>query len=272
MQSESLRDAALEVLRKNDLGNWTRPAPRLYPHQWSWDSAFIAIGLAEVDPDRALRELETLFSAQWSDGRVPHIVFNPRAADYFPGPDRWASSKTSPAAPRDVATSGLIQPPVHGLAVQRILEVAQSRGLTDIQTRVAELLPKLVSWHRYLANSRDPNGTGLLLIYHPWESGTDNSPRWDSTMARIEVGDLPAYQRHDLKHVDDPSERPTHSEYDRYLWLVELLKQAHYDDAAIQDSTYPFRVRDVLMSAIFAAASAGLRLIRSGSMPACLAL
>ena len=66
---------ALEVLRKNDLGRSTKPAPQLYPHQWSWDSAFIAIGLAHTNPDRALLELETLFDAQWKDGRVPHIVF-----------------------------------------------------------------------------------------------------------------------------------------------------------------------------------------------------
>ena len=85
MLTDSLESAALEVLRHNDLGDWTKPAPRLYPHQWSWDSAFIAIGLARIDVERALRELETLFAAQWADGRVPHIVFNPASGGYFPG-------------------------------------------------------------------------------------------------------------------------------------------------------------------------------------------
>src|SRR5262249_17759237 len=121
---QGLRDDALAVLHANDIGDWTKPAPRLYPHQWSWDSAFIAIGLAHVHVDRALRELETLFSAQWSDGRVPHIVFNPAARDYFPGPDRWASARSNTAAPHAPATSGLIQPPVHALALQRILNAA----------------------------------------------------------------------------------------------------------------------------------------------------
>ena len=124
MEAETLRTAALAVLRKNDLGDWTKPAPRLYPHQWSWDSAFIAIGLAHVDLDRALRELETLFAAQWADGRVPHIVFNPEAADYFPGPELWASASTSQQAPRRPATSGLIQPPVHALALRHIQRLA----------------------------------------------------------------------------------------------------------------------------------------------------
>ena len=68
---------------------------------------------------------------------------------------------------------------------------------------------------------------------------------------------MPPYTRHDLKHVADPSERPTAAEYDRYLWLVELLKKAHYDDARIH-AEYPFVVKDMLMSAIFATASAAL--------------
>jgi glucosylglycerate hydrolase len=253
----ALRDAALAVLRQNDLGGWTKPAPRLYPHQWSWDSAFIAIGLAAIDPERALRELESLFSAQWADGRVPHIVFNPEAADYFPGPEWWASAASSPLAPRDRATSGLIQPPVHALALWRILEVLAARRLSTFDLRVKALYARVLAWHRYLATARDPHGTGLLVIYHPWESGTDNSPRWDASLARLEVGALPTYQRHDLKHVEDASERPTSFEYDRYLWLVELLKQAGYDDRTIQQG-HPFQLQDVLMSGIFAAANHAL--------------
>jgi hypothetical protein len=111
-----------------------------------------------------------------------------------------------------------------------------------------------VAWHRYLATARDATGSGLITIYHPWESGTDNSPRWDAALARIKVGALPAYKRHDLKHVQNAAERPTNAEYDRYLWLVELLKAAGYDDTIVQ-RTYPFQVQDVLVSAIFAAAS-----------------
>jgi glucosylglycerate hydrolase len=252
MLHDRLRDAALLVLRNNDLGDWTKPAPRLYPHQWSWDSAFIVIGLAHVDVDRALRELESLFRAQWSDGRVPHIVFNPQAADYFPGPDRW-QSELSPQAPQGIRTSGLIQPPAHAIALQRLHAAARQLQSTAFLNRVAALYEKVLEWHRYLARARDPDGLGLLLIYHPWESGTDNSPRWDAALARIEVGELEPYTRHDVTHVADASERPTQAEYDRYLWLVELLKSVGYADAKIQQD-YPFLLRDVLMSAIFSAA------------------
>src|SRR5215213_3448596 len=70
---------ARHVLRRNDMGDWTRAAPNLYPHQWSWDSAFIAIGLAHFNTRRAARELLALFEHQWRTGKVPHIVFNPEA-------------------------------------------------------------------------------------------------------------------------------------------------------------------------------------------------
>ena len=75
--ADQMAEATIEVLRRNDLGGWTKAAPRLYPHQWSWDSAFIAIGLAHVDTARAAQELRSLFAAQWATGLVPHIVFNP---------------------------------------------------------------------------------------------------------------------------------------------------------------------------------------------------
>ncbi len=52
---------ARHVLRQNDLGDWTRADPNLYPHHWSWDSAFIAIGLAHLSGRRAAKELLALF-------------------------------------------------------------------------------------------------------------------------------------------------------------------------------------------------------------------
>ncbi len=60
--------------------------------------------------------------------------------------------------------------------------------------------------------------------------------------------------------MDDPTERPTAAEYDRYLWLLESLKRARYDEEAIYEA-HPFLVKDVLFSAILAAANEALRAI-----------
>ncbi|MBA2446505.1 MAG: glycogen debranching protein, partial [Chloroflexi bacterium] len=126
-----------------------------------------------------------------------------------------------------------------------------------LRERLLALYPRLLAWHRYLATARDPDGLGLLTIYHPWESGTDNSPRWDVPLSNVVVGLVPPYTRRDLGHVTDPWQRPTHAEYDRYLWLLESLKAARYEDAAVHRD-HPFLVKDILASAIFVLANHAL--------------
>ncbi|HEX6711599.1 MAG TPA: glycoside hydrolase [Rubrobacter sp.] len=262
MRPEDIIARAAEVLRENDMGGWTRASPTLYPHQWSWDSAFIAIGLAHIDTGRAAAEILSLLEHQWRNGKIPHIVFNPDAPpeSYFPGPEHWASAADSPDAPPDPdRTSGLCQPPVHAIAALRILHVAEARGEGVAEGRefLREVYPKLLAWHSYLATRRDPEESGLVTIYHPWESGTDNSPRWIPALERVEVGEMPDYERPDLDHIPDPSERPTGYEYDRFIWLVDVIKRARGDDAVLH-RTSPFLAKDVLASAILVRANEAL--------------
>ena len=78
--AQIVRDAKV-LLDGNWTGSSTIPSRSLYPHQWSWDSAFISIGRSWYDEDRARQELMSLFDAQWANGKVPHIVFNPAVPD-----------------------------------------------------------------------------------------------------------------------------------------------------------------------------------------------
>src|SRR5215469_594736 len=254
----TLAARAAYILRDNSTGLITKAAPTLYPHQWSWDAAFTAIGLASVDLPRARLELDSLFARQWRNGMVPHIVFVPVANGYWPGPGQWQSAGYSEEAPARPATSGICDPPVHAIAVDRILAVAASAGgREDELTRgwAAHLYPKLLAWHRFLARDRVDKATGLITLFHGWESGTDNSPRWDVPYAGVVVGaDLPAYIRRDTAHVTSAAQRPTDGEYDRYLWLVEEAKQAGFDAGLLREYG-SFQVGDVLFTAIFAAAS-----------------
>jgi glucosylglycerate hydrolase len=252
-----LRDGAAAVLHGNDAGTYTRASPHLYPHQWSWDSAFIAIGWAHLDVGRAMAELESLFSAQWLTGMVPHIVFRAGADHpYFPGPEWWDCGISPAAAGLSVQTTGICQPPVHALAVQRIWQLTPEAQRPQIRERIRALYPRLVRWHRYLATQRDPEASGLVTTFHPWE-GTDNSPRWDRSLERIEVAKPGPYTRLDQSQVGDPSQRPTDWDYDRFLWLVELLRKYRYDDAEIY-RVYPFLIKDVFFSAVLVAANAAL--------------
>src|ERR1700730_5405530 len=256
--SLSIAARAAYTLRDNSNGLITKAAPTLYPHQWSWDAAFNAIGLATTDLPRARLELDSLFAGQWRNGLLPHIVFDPAADGYWPGPAQWECAVLSEEAPSAPATSGIIDPPVHAIAVDRILTIAERAGGDEYSRTMewaAAIYPKLLAWHRFLARDRGDKETGLMTLFHGWESGTDNSPRWDAPYAGVEVGHgLPLYRRKDTEHVSDAAQRPTDREYDRYLWLVEEAKRASYD-AGLLRQTGSFQVGDVLFTAIFACAS-----------------
>ncbi len=220
--TRSLDDQALEILRANDRGGYTVPTARLYPYQWNWDSAFAALGFSFVDRDRAWAEIETLFDAQWPDGMVPHIIFRRNDPDYFPGPDIWQTNVDPP-------TSGHSQPPVASSIVYEMVE----RGDASDLARAHALLPKLIAYHRWFHTARDHQGTGVLGIVHPWESGRDNCPDWDLGMDRIEIADdLGPYQRRDIGHVD-PAERPQPAQYDRYLTIIKFGRECGWNHAEL---------------------------------------
>lgn len=248
--TDSLIEEAKEVLDKNWTGSFTKPAPQLYPHQWSWDSAFIAIGLAHYDLERAKKELRRLFSGQWSNGMIPHIVFSePREENpYFPGPDFWQTQNVE-EAPDHLATSGICQPPVHATAVRRIIE--NNPDKTAAQEFAAELFPKLKAWHDFLYRERDPHDEGLMYIRHPWSSGQDNSPNWDEALERMQLSDedIPEYRRTDDQFIE-AAERPTNANYDRYVYLVDFFRKRGYNEKAIRQDGCPFMIQDVLSNSL----------------------
>jgi len=72
-----------------------------------------------------------------------------------------------------------------------------------------DLLPKVIAHHRWWYRCRDPQGTGLVVNIHPWETGMDNSPAWDDPQSAVLPTQRP-YVRKDLNHVD-ASMRPRKS-------------------------------------------------------------
>ena len=51
----SRTEQARAILAANDRGGYTVPTDRLYPFQWNWDSAFVAMGWATFDADHCER-------------------------------------------------------------------------------------------------------------------------------------------------------------------------------------------------------------------------
>lgn len=155
----SVREAARRVLEAHWVPEgYTVPNPETYPWQWLWDSCFHAVCWAELDDERSLTELRTALSVQAEDGFVPHMnyVRNPGVAA-----DLWG---------RDEASS-ITQPPMYGHAVAELVR----RGVEVDEETVARAEHGL----RFLLFDRHRLPSGLVALCHPWESGADDSPRWD---------------------------------------------------------------------------------------------
>lgn len=251
-----LAGAAGTLLRRCDTGRVIAPAPDAPAHQSGWDGLFCAMGLAAIDVRRACAEIDELLRGQWRTGMLPHLVYDAEPAGYFPDADRWDCPEITGAAPGNPRTSGVSSPPLHALAVERIVDAGVRAGGDDavhVAAWASRIFPALLAWHRYLVDRRDPELTGLLRIYSAEESGMPDSPRWDEAYSHIVVGlDLPPYpgmeQRRGAILRRDERERQ------RSIWLMEELKRLHYDE-----ERYPFgmsfQMADVLSSAIFAAAN-----------------
>lgn len=244
---EKLLAPAHKILNLNWKDGFTIPTSKLYPFQWNWDSGFISLGHYYQNPVYAMQELESLFSGQWENGLLPHIIFHSETEDtYFPNFDFW-ESQVNPGAPEFPKSSGITQPAVHGFILENLLNKGGGEDLRDFATYI---FPKILHYHRFLYTYRDPFKEGLMFIYHPWESGRDNSPLWDESLERIDLSQLemPTYQRQDI-HIADPSERPTSEQYDRYVFLLLLGKKYLYEGQEIAKES-PVAIQDDLMNAI----------------------
>lgn len=171
--SSDLLDQAKEVLEQNDRGNYTMPAPELYPHQWLWDSCFVAIGLRHIDIDRAKMELLSLVRGQWHNGMLPNIIFS-NEHKYHTDREIWRSW-LNPNAPDDVNTSGITQPP---MLAEAVVQVGQKLPLSERRQWYRMMWQPLLDYHQWIYVERDPHHEGLALLIHPWEAGLDSTPPW----------------------------------------------------------------------------------------------
>ena len=249
MTTTSLLDQAISVLRLNDTGVFTKPGPHQYPHQWNWDSALIALGLSHFDLPRAQAEIRSLLSGQWHDGMVPSVVYHSVPSDYFPNSQFW-QIENSPSAPA-VPTTGITQPPLLATVVRMI------HSRQPMPHFVREVYPALLRWHHWLHTDRDADGSRLACIIHPWESGTDDSPRWLHLFEAIRPEALPEFQRGDTRYVA-ATERPNRKEYERFIYLIDVFRKRNYAPNELLAHS-PFLAQDILFNAILYRADEDLR-------------
>ena len=241
---KAVTDQAQRVLATNDRGNWTVPTAGLYPHQWLWDSCFIAIGLAHSKPARAAQELESLLRGQWKDRFLPHIIYGP--SEDLATAALWRG--VDPAVgPPGIYTSAITQPPMVAVATER---VALSLTLADRQAFLTKLVPAIIRYHLWLYRYRRPaNGSGLVGLVHPWESGMDDSPPWIEAIHQHPSFSVPEFLRSDLKYARS-DERPTG--YEDAQLLGAALALDHFRDPVKALDHLPVMVGDIVFNSILA--------------------
>lgn len=182
---QKLLDDCTEVLKRNNVGGWTKPTTELYPHQWLWDSCFIAIGQRHLNVGQAQKEIKNIFRGQWKNGMVPNIIYG-NAKRYRD--DIWHSN-VSPNAPKHIKTSGITQPP---MLAEAIVRVGEKLSKSERKQWYKSVFPQLLAYHEWLYRERDPRAEGLVVLVHPWETGLDNNPSW---MKEMHLSRLPLWIR-----------------------------------------------------------------------------
>ena len=223
---DDLGRTAVTVLIQNWRGHATVPSRSLYPHQWSWDSAFIALGLQHWTPRREASELLSMFGAQWADGRscISRSTSPYRRTPTSPAPRSGAP--TIPGHP-PVETSGSIQPPVHAIAAAEAIERLGEQGEGFAQRIYPLLWPRTPELLQSAVPCRQSRRAGR---HAPPVGNRDGQlPGLGRAAVPADLSLLDVHTRRDLDHAGH-SERPTDHAYARYIRLAATYRDHGYDD------------------------------------------
>ena len=185
-KEQNLLQKANEILTENtySTGNYPwgnyrliSPGKERFKGVWNWDTAFHAIGVLPEDPELAKEQLLGFFEFQAPNGQLPDVVFENGKIEY-----------------------GWSKPPVMAPAAALIFE--KTGDFNFIKT----LYPKLVLYEQFWVNERQSDGMFYYnaerkpgeseadyALHVGYESGWDNSPRWDSEPQNFWPVDLNCY-------------------------------------------------------------------------------
>ncbi len=138
---------------------------------WNWDSAFHAMTVCRFDTELAENCISAFMQYQKEDGMLPDVIFaDGRIEDNYS------------------------KPPVMAQAVLTVYEASGDKNF------LAENYKRLIAYERFWVKDRSVCGLfhyGAQLepekddYLHPrWESGWDNSPRWDKPITQMWAIDL----------------------------------------------------------------------------------
>lgn len=168
---EELLEEAEDLLHRHETGggHFFHSPTRGDQVQRLWDSCLHAIANLRFDAEQSRDELRSLLLHQEESGpdygMLPHSVHWKGDGSELWG-RRWAARITGP--------------PAIAIAVQRIRQASPHNAFVE------ETYPQLKLYYDWLAARRDFDNDGLVSAIHPWETGWDDSPRFDQPLGLLE--------------------------------------------------------------------------------------
>lgn len=195
---------------------------------------------------RALNEIASVLGSQWENGLLPHIRFVEGQEGYSPDCGEWAVPPKVSGS-RKWCTSGITQPPNIGFALWTVFR--GSRNKNEMLPFLEKFYPKLRKCHDFLLTERDPKRVGLASVFHPWATGSDNTPSYDEIISRARGWlkrkgfEQRIKKRRDTIQVSS-EQRPKKKDYETYGRLIGFYIAKRYSQRRIYEEC-PFVVQDI---------------------------
>jgi glycogen debranching enzyme len=146
------------------------PSKIHYVGVWQWDAYFHALAYRYLDLQLAKNQIRIVLDHQREDGMIPDAVH-----------DEGTVTRLTFPVEADVT-----KPPLVAWAAWKLYETEGDREFLD------EIYEPIVRWNNWWFEKNDADGNGLCEYHHPYSSGLDDSPLWDSGMP-VESPDLNSY-------------------------------------------------------------------------------
>lgn len=146
------------------------PSKAHYVGAWQWDNYFHALAFRYTDTALARDQIAFMLDHQQPDGMIPDAVYDEGTITHLQIPVAAAVTK----------------PPILGWVAMHVFDQSGDEGM------LRDMYEPLVRWNSWWFGLNDDDSDGIVQYSHPFSSGLDDSPLWDSGVP-VEAVDLNTY-------------------------------------------------------------------------------
>ena len=202
-----------------------RPSSSSFFGVWNWDCAFMALAMAKWDAELARDQFRVFADLQRADGMYPDCW-------------KWVDG----GAFREGVFDGASKPPVLAWAVWTVHRASPDRAF--LESAYDSLRRNVAWWHERRGGARDvllhydgeASDEATRRKYAGWESGMDDSPRWDGRPWQLFPMDLNCYMLMTYRAMRDFAAE-LGKEDDRLLWIARAKALADAIETRLWDES-----------------------------------